>query len=557
MKNNKIIKLLIVGIVISLLLAVLGASYAYFSLLIEGESKKMVTEMGSLRLKYDDTDVITLDGIIPGDSVTKTITVKNNGSMDVPYNIVWEDLYNEFIKKELTIEMKCTRLNENGIEEGTCEDLTSTPIGNVKIKTNINIEPNITHKYEVKITFIDTGASQNYNKNVKFQGKINLTKYRSNEPIYCNFDGDLIQGAEYINGQYTYRYKQEMNTNYNPVNSNYPNSIPATFMFNNYNSKKISSKYLTRSWIDIDEDGWGVALTDIDSTDPVDTSLCTYINGKPVVSMKSMFEHSDASSINLDNFNTENVVNMSNMFGNTLILQIDLSNFDTRNVTNMSGMFSDSQAKKLDLSSFDTRNVIDMGGMFYNSVAVTLDLSNFDTSKVTSMNGMFYGYKVKSLDLSNLNTSNVIDMSYMFSDSYIKTIDLSNFDTSNVNNMSYMFRRSMANKIDVSSFNTSNVTNMSNMFSWSCVTTLDLSNFDTSKVTNMELMFAYSYSLSTIYTTNSFDTSSLSSENSGIFNGSSRLVGGAGTKYSSSHKDKEYARIDGGTTSPGYFTFKN
>ncbi|UKI57957.1 MAG: hypothetical protein L6V81_00295 [Clostridium sp.] len=32
------------------------------------------------------------------------------------------------------------------------------------------------------------------------------------------------------------------------------------------------------------------------------------------------------------------------------------------------------------------------------------------------------------------------------------------------------------------------------------------------------------------------------------------LVGGAGTKYNSSHVDKAYAHIDGGTSNPGYFT---
>ncbi len=34
------------------------------------------------------------------------------------------------------------------------------------------------------------------------------------------------------------------------------------------------------------------------------------------------------------------------------------------------------------------------------------------------------------------------------------------------------------------------------------------------------------------------------------------LVGGAGTKYDSTNIDKTYARIDGGTSNPGYFTSK-
>lgn len=34
------------------------------------------------------------------------------------------------------------------------------------------------------------------------------------------------------------------------------------------------------------------------------------------------------------------------------------------------------------------------------------------------------------------------------------------------------------------------------------------------------------------------------------------LVGGAGTVYDGTKIDKTYARIDGGTSSPGYFTRK-
>lgn len=40
----------------------------------------------------------------------------------------------------------------------------------------------------------------------------------------------------------------------------------------------------------------------------------------------------------------------------------------------------------------------------------------------------------------------------------------------------------------------------------------------------------------------------------GMFNGCTRLIGGAGTAYDSSHTDGEYARIDNPPGSPGYFT---
>ena len=199
-------------------------------------------------------------------------------------------------------------------------------------------------------------------------------------------------------------------------------------------------------------------------------------------------------------------------------------------VTSMSYMFWDSQALRIDLSNFNTSNVYNMGGMFSSSQATTLDLSHFDTSKVTNMGGMFQHSQATTLDLSNFDTSNVTNMQCMLCDSQATTIDVSHFDTSNVTNMQGMFWKSQA-------------------------TTLDVSHFDTSNVTNMEVMFAYMTNLKTIYASSKFVTTSVTSSTS-MFEKSTNLVGGAGTKYNKSYLDKTYARIDGGTSNPGYFTEK-
>ena len=118
-----------------------------------------------------------------------------------------------------------------------------------------------------------------------------------------------------------------------------------------------------------------------------------------------------------------------------------------------------------------------------------------------------------------------------------------------------MFYGSHATTLDVSNFDTSKVTNMSYMFSRSQATTLDVSNFDTSKVTNMSNMFQGSSNLKTIYVSSKFKTDRVTSSTN-MFSGCTNLLGGAGTKYDSTKIDKTYARIDGGTSNPGYFTSK-
>ena len=257
------------------------------------------------------------------------------------------------------------------------------------------------------------------------------------------------------------------------------------------------------AWSNISNDGWGVQLTDKASTDAITSKICSYINNKPLVSAAGTFNKSKATILNLDGLNTSNIINMNGMFSNTQITTLDVSKFNTSNVKDMGWMFSGSQATALDLSNFNTSNVTNMEEMFYKSQATTLDVSSFNTSNVT--------------------------------------------------NMKYMFGNIPAITIDVSKFNTSKVTNMYAMFYRSQITTLDLSSFDTSNVTDMSFMFNNSIKLKTIYASNKFKTDLVTSS-SNMFYNSTLLVGGSGTTYNSSYVDKTYARIDGGTSRPGYFT---
>ena len=94
-------------------------------------------------------------------------------------------------------------------------------------------------------------------------------------------------------------------------------------------------------------------------------------------------------------------------------------------------------------------------------------------------------------------------------------------------------------------------------FNCSKLTSIDMSGFDTSSVTNMTSMFTSCFMLETIYASTGFDTSSVTTSDY-MFGSCTSLKGGGTpqTVHNDSHEDKEYARIDGGSTSttPGYFT---
>ena len=361
--NTKTILLFIMSFA---LIGFISFTYAYFSNdIVNSNVKDQVVETGTLILRYVDGPEINMQNIKPGFTITKTVYVANTGTLDVKYNLVWQELVNEITNDEMVIEAKCTRMDATTeSESGSCNSIATKPIKDENIKKNITIEPSIVHKYDITITFKETNEAQNYNQGKKFSGVLGVTEFKLPAPVYCTFDGEMVQGAEYVNGQYTYRYMQEGNSSESGL-----------------------------AWRDISDDGWGVQFTDKTITGPVTSKLCTYINNKPVTSMSYMFSRSAATTLNLSNFDTSKVTNISNMFSNSAATTIDLSSFNTSNVTNMWAMFFDSKATTLDLSSFDTSNVTDMSWMFSDcSNLKTIYASNkFNTNAVSSSNNMFTG----------------------------------------------------------------------------------------------------------------------------------------------------------------------
>ena len=338
------------------------------------------------------------------------------------------------------------------------------------------------------------------------------------KPYYaCTFDGELVQGAEYTNGQYTYRYMQEFGSRYD--------SSTMTYIY---------------EWQNIGNDGWGVRLTDPSSTDSVTSRLCTSINDKPIVSMSNMFYNSKTTNIDTSSFNTSNVTNMNLMFGGcSSLTDIDVTEFDTSNVTNMTAMFSEcSSLTEINVTNFDTSNVTYMQAMFGGCSSLTeLNLSNFDlrgASSFSAISGnMFMGTtSLKKIIMKNWKLP--ADMSHALfrngatNSSPIEEIDVTGWDLSNTTNADGMFAANGSNGlggkglkriIGLDTWDTSHITSMSQMFQGlSSLTTLDLSTFNTTNVTGMDSMFSGCTSLTTGYARTQADAD--------IFNNSSNKPSG-------------------------------
>ena len=331
------------------------------------------------------------------------------------------------------------------------------------------------------------------------------------------------------------------------------------------------------------------------------TSLdLTNFNTANVKFMDYMFKGCSAlTSLDLTNFNTANVTYMNNMFeGCSALTTIYASDkFDTDNVWSGSDMFTgckslkDYSDSKTDHTNaycgtdgyftpvFDyaelnkgTRTLTFRRGLSKSAGAYDLNVGNntpewstqkddinkvvFDASfanaRPTSCYKWFDGCaNLTDIEgIENLNTEKVTNMGSMFNCCYVlNPLDVSNFNTQNVEDMSYMFNRCInLISLDVSNFNTQKVEKMNFMFSC-CegLNTLDLSKFDTQNVTNMSYMFWRSSALTTIYVSDKFVTTKVSS-GAKMFQGCTSLKG-AITEYNDSKTDKTYANY---TT--GYFT---
>ncbi len=413
---------------------ILGVSYSNF-IVTSNNHKAAEMYIGALKysIEIDNSSTNTLT--IPTGETIIDVKINNLNPVDTYYKLLY------LKNSNLTVEyfgLASELDNSNNVTKSydkPNDSVTSSNSKTIKLQITNNSTSSQTLGLSVKGGYItntlsDIATPSNYSEIASINTKAST--------YFCKTNDTLTQGLQYVNGQYTYAYKQE----------------------GQYASSGLG-------WSSISNNGWGVQLTDNSSTDAVTSKVCIYINNKPITSMSYMFNSSQAVSIDISNFNTSNVTNMDSMFASSIATSLDLSNFNTSNVTDMRQMFYRSQATTLDLSSFDTSNVTNMRYMFRYSKATTLDLSNFDTANVTDMNRMFTSSQATSLDLSNFDTSKVTDMRYMFSNIKPITLDLSSFDTSNVTDMGSMFSSStnLTTIYASDKFNTDNVTASTSMFS--------------------------------------------------------------------------------------------
>ena len=165
--NKKALIITIISMSIGLLLVV-GFSVAFFSAKVFGNenANNTVIETVTLRIIFTDTEVLSMDGIIPGQAVTKTFTVENRGDVEIEYTIDIANLTNTFVNKELVYSLTST----NGGATATRKAIPTTS-GTLETAT---IAPGVTQTYTMTVLFKETGSNQNSNMGAIFGGVLQI-----------------------------------------------------------------------------------------------------------------------------------------------------------------------------------------------------------------------------------------------------------------------------------------------------------------------------------------------------------------------------------------------
>ena len=181
-------------------------------------------------------------------------------------------------------------------------------------------------------------------------------------------------------------------------------------------------------------------------------------------------------------------------------------------------------------------------GMGWKNSTATVEF--YDPDAVTRL-GNYYG----SIDTVKIDPSmqyaNLTSMRYFF---YGGETNTAPYEIHNLGSLKAI--EGMQN------LNTSNVTSMFAMCAYcSNLKEIDLSGLDLSSIQNAKAMFVNCSKLEKIYCMTDMSALSGLTTSDRMFEGCSNLKGWNGTAYdNAAPRDKTYARLDGGTAAPGYFS---
>ena len=173
-------------VVASLLVVVLSVTLAYFTAQIIGKGKNVTINSADLKIIFTDSDgSISGTNIEPGKwNVTKTFTIENKSNETYKYNIVIQDLVNNFVT-EGYLQYKITSTN-GGYNMTEFKDVpkSSTPKDTI-LAYSASIDVGVTQSYTVEFKYSnDESVDQSEDMGKTLSGKLFITEGTIDTAVY-------------------------------------------------------------------------------------------------------------------------------------------------------------------------------------------------------------------------------------------------------------------------------------------------------------------------------------------------------------------------------------
>ena len=512
-----------------MLLLIISATYAYFSVTINGNgSKSMITANTpkkhslSVSTLYDDIHIhvdnndmklanvgsyygsVDKDNRYETDLTTGThqiIEVSSKGMENIRYSCSGDikvTLETKDGSMGSVLEKEDVLLYLKGLGLDETLDLSILKTSNTKIyNTSFEIDGDSSDYLSAIVELVNKPSYQNYIANKILNVKIEA------ENMVCHENG-------------TYKYLVKLNKTVKEMQDGKETSKTVSIFYDEEGLyQKIQNVYLVdyidtskaiKTW-ELGDTSKGTKSDEVmgwlEATPNENDRYDLYIGSNgPMRAPQDMryafYQFTNLKKISGNALDTSEVTSMNNLFcQDTNLIDISaLSGWDVSKVTNMESVFS--YCNKLSdispLTNWNVSKVTTMSSMFRGIPIYDLSpLNNWDTSNVTTFNAIFKNTKVSNLTpLKNWNISQAKNIGSMFSYTLIDDLaPISNWDISNnVIDMNNLFT-SCANLTDISAlvnWDVSKVTNIGGLFN-SCTNLTDISSMKNWNVSNVTAMY--------------------------------------------------------------------
>ncbi len=173
-KNN--ILLVVIGIA-TLLVAIVSATFAYFSATITktDENSSIKIQTAALGITYNHGQAVLSEDLMPGGPInSKVVTVENNTAYEVKYTLRWKaGVTNTFVNQpDLTYAVNCE--GKDSQSKAKAQLPATNASGTTPILTGVTLPANTTHTCTFDFEYLYKAEEQNADKGKSFVGNFEI-----------------------------------------------------------------------------------------------------------------------------------------------------------------------------------------------------------------------------------------------------------------------------------------------------------------------------------------------------------------------------------------------